>query len=127
MKIKLDENLGTRGADLLRAAGHDVVTVVEQGLQAAADRQVAAACQAECRCLLTLDLDFGNPLVFRPADYSGIAVLRLPPRATDQDLWEACQTFVHGLERDNIDGKLWIIQRGRIREFRPEDAPDPTE
>jgi len=29
------------------------------------------------RCIVTLDLDFLNPLVFPPEDYSGIAVLRL--------------------------------------------------
>jgi hypothetical protein len=38
MRMKLEENLGTCGAHLFRAAGHEVATVAEQGLCAAADR-----------------------------------------------------------------------------------------
>ena len=32
MKLKLDENLGDRGAELFRQAGHDVATVVGHGI-----------------------------------------------------------------------------------------------
>lgn len=64
MKIKLDENLGQRGAELFRAAGHDVATVPGQGLCSASDRELIMACKAEKRCLVSLDLDFANPLVF---------------------------------------------------------------
>ncbi len=120
MKLKLDENLGRRGAELLRQAGHEVATVVEQGLCAATDRALIDVCRREHRCLVTLDLDFGNPLLFKPADYSGIAVLRLPSRPTPKDLSEAVKTLVAGLAREDINGKLWIVQRGRIRTYQPE-------
>lgn len=120
MKLKLDENLGNRGAEMFRAAGHDVATVFEQGLTSAPDPEVIAACQAEKRCLVTLDLDFGNPLRFPPSSYSGIAVLRLPSKTTDEDLIAACQTFIDGLAREAVEGKLWIVQRGRIRVYQPE-------
>ena len=32
MKLKLDENLSRRAADLIRAAGHDAIMVADQGL-----------------------------------------------------------------------------------------------
>ena len=41
MKLKLDENLGVRGKEVLLAEGHDTATVVEQGYQAATDDQLA--------------------------------------------------------------------------------------
>jgi hypothetical protein len=69
---------------------------------------------------VTLDLDFSNPLLFRLAQYSGIAVLRLPPKTTDEDVFQTCRTLIGGLSSDEIAGKLWIIQRGRIREYQPE-------
>ena len=62
MNIKLDENLGSRGAAILRAAGHHVTTVAEEGLSSASDRRLAEVCRSDRKCLVTLDLDFGNPL-----------------------------------------------------------------
>ena len=121
MLIKLDENLGRRGAVQLRGAGHDVSTVFEQGLTSAADTELLRVCQAEGRALVTLDTDFADPLRFRPAGHAGVAVLRLPRRPGRVDVVEAIQTLIGGLERGEIAGKLWIVERGYVREYQPED------
>ena len=118
MKIKLDENLGTRGAAILRAAGHRVTTVAEEGLTSATDAELVQVCRLDRKCLVTLDLDFGNPLQFAPSRFFGIAVLRLPRRATDNDLLEVVHTLAAGLAGNAIEGKLWIVQRGHIREYQ---------
>jgi len=121
MRFKLDENICQRGVNQLKQAGYDVSTVLEQGLTSASDPTVVKVCQQENRCLVTLDLDFSNPLQFIPSQYKGIAVLRLPPQSTIDDLTDAIQTLINGLERENITGKLWIIQRGRIRIYQQDD------
>ncbi|MBI4860678.1 MAG: DUF5615 family PIN-like protein [Candidatus Riflebacteria bacterium] len=78
MRLKLDENLGQRGADLLRAAGHDVATVADQKLCSSSDRELVAVCQREQRGLVTLDLDFANPLLFPPHRYAGMTEIDRP-------------------------------------------------
>lgn len=128
MQIKLDENLGEGGRNLLSDAGHDVATVADQGLESATDQEPIEVCESECRCLITLDLDFSNPFVFAPENYSRIAVVRLPRRATPDDLYQAVQTLIDGLKQDPIAGKLWIVERHRIRQYSPEsDATDSPE
>ena len=120
MRIKLDENLGSRGAEILRTAGPLVTTVAEEELFSASDSELIGGCRSERKCLVTLDLDFSNPLQFDPSRYPGIAVLRLPAKSTDDDVFDSVRTLVAGLEDSAIDGKLWIVQRERIREYQQE-------
>jgi predicted nuclease of predicted toxin-antitoxin system len=120
--IKLDENLGERGRQRFADAGHDVATVADQGLAGAVDRRVIEVCGAERRCLVTLDLDFSNPFVFPPEQYAGIAVLR-PRRLTPDELYGALETLIAALGRSSIEGKLWTVERRRIREYLPEEGP----
>lgn len=119
MKFKLDENLGARLSSQLVAAGHDVATVHGQDLSSAPDETVIAVCQSEDRCLVTLDLDFSNPMRFEPAQYSGIVVLRPPARITPDDLDQLGQVLIEALKHRSAYGRLWIVQPGRIREYQP--------
>ena len=118
MRFKLDENLGLSCAGPLLEAGHDVMTVVEQGLCSAPDSKLILVCKSEGRCLVTLDLDFSSPLVFRPSEYPGIAVLRLPSRGSLRDLIEIVQTLRDTLDQESIEGKPWRVQKGHDRTYK---------
>jgi len=123
MKLKLDENLGKRGREILLAAGHDVETVALQGLQKTEDPILIEHCRREGRTMVTLDLDFGNPLRFLPSRYPGIVILRLPRKPTELDLLDAVRTLAESLKLEELVGKLWIIEKGRLRVFQ-EETPD---
>jgi predicted nuclease of predicted toxin-antitoxin system len=120
MKLKLDENLGNRTLTNLQRAGHDVTTVVQQNLSGISDFDLIDLCTSENRALVTLDLDFANPLQFRPSDYAGIAVLRVPSPLTHQLLLNAILTLAGALETESLTGNLWIVEIGRIRVYLPE-------
>ncbi len=122
MLVKLDENLGERGRRAFVEAGHEVATVGDQGLAGAIDPRVIEVCGAERRCLVTLDLDFSNPLRFPPEQYAGIAVSRLSRQPTPSDLDGAVQVLMAGLTLDSIVGKLWIVERHRIRKYEPDEG-----
>jgi len=121
VKLKLDENLGRHCAEVLREVGHSAATVPEEGISGCSDQRLADSAAREARCLVTLDLDFANPLRFPPARYAGIAVLRLPPRAVPEDLLNAVRTLATALTGRTVAGKLWIVEAGRIREYQPEE------
>jgi predicted nuclease of predicted toxin-antitoxin system len=116
VKFKLDENLGRRCVRALREAAHDVATVADQKLQASSDAVLIDVCTAENRCLITLDLDFADPIRFPPARFAGIVILRSPAIITASGLDVLVQTLVAALATSDPVGKLWIVEPGRVRQ-----------
>ena len=123
MRLKLDENFDLRLVPTLVAAGHDVDTVRDEGLSGRDDRAIYEACRSTGRTLLTLDLDFSNPLRFPPEATEGIIVLR-PPRPILPMIRATLNSVLADLTSRPIKGRLWIVEPGRIREYDPQ-ARDP--
>ena len=97
MKFKLDENLGTSAIRRFRDAEHDTSSVYLQKLDGAPDDHVFEICAAEQRVLVTLDLDFANPMAFDPRRTSGVAVLRLSRSPAPSELAAAIDTLLRAL------------------------------
>src|SRR5439155_25610827 len=99
---------------LLRAAGHDVTTVLEEKFGGAADPKVAEVCRSETRALVTLDRGLGNIRAYPPTDYHGIVVLR-PREQSVGAILALVETFVTLLETNSLAGALWIVDERRFR------------
>jgi Domain of unknown function (DUF5615) len=122
VRVKLDENLGSLGADFLRAAGIDVSTVADQGLLTRPDASIIDACVKDDRCLVTLDKDFSNPLEYPPRRYSGIIVVRLPGRLRLSLLERALAMVIDASRTADVRGRLWIAEADSLREHEGRES-----
>ncbi len=122
MKFKLDENFGPAVHEVFRLRGLDCATVAAEGLGGMSDATVLTAAVAEDRVLVTLDRDFTNILVYPPETTCGIAVVQPGRRSSRQFLAGLLDSFLEACGRNQIRGKLWIIEPGRIREHKTDES-----
>ncbi|NIM99396.1 MAG: hypothetical protein GTO24_15400 [candidate division Zixibacteria bacterium] len=114
MKFKVDENLPVEISELLRQAGHDATTILEQDLSGVSDSDIAAFCQRERRVFLTLDTGFADIRAYPPEEFSGLVVLRLK-RQDKPYILEIFARLIQIFPTEPLEGHLWIVEEGRIR------------
>lgn len=114
MNFKLDENLSPSLAAVFAAAGHDVMTVIQQSLGGQPDQRVLEVCEREQRALVTHDLDVANIRRYPPAERSGIVVFRLGSQA-HAAAESATRRLLEHLKVERLEGMLWIVEDERIR------------
>jgi predicted nuclease of predicted toxin-antitoxin system len=118
MKLKLDENLPARAAQRLRDMGHNVETVLEEGLGGQSDATIWQAAQSEDRFLITQDLDFSDMRQFTPGTHPGILLVRLddleqPRIAEFLDAWFSMSQV------ETWAGAFVVASSRKIRVIRP--------
>ena len=114
MRAKLDENMPVEATELLRAAGWNCDTVRDEGLGAADDSKVGAACRAEARVLFTLDLDFSDIRAYPPGECIGIVVFR-PAEPSRRMVLQMLTRALPVLAAQWVDHQLWIVEPDRVR------------
>jgi predicted nuclease of predicted toxin-antitoxin system len=114
MKFKLDENLPVEAVILLREAGHDALTLLDQQMGGQADDRVIQVCAREQRTLITLDLDFADIKSYPPSKYHGIFVLRTRRQSRSKVL-EVISKLIPLLPSEPIEKQLWIVEEDKIR------------
>jgi predicted nuclease of predicted toxin-antitoxin system len=114
MRAKIDENMPTEAADLLRDAGWECDTVYDEALGGAEDPRLIDRCRVEGRVLFTTDLDFADIRTYPPSDQVGIVVFRAlkPSRAAVLGL---VRTAIPVLASEWAERRLWIVEPGRVR------------
>jgi predicted nuclease of predicted toxin-antitoxin system len=114
MKVKLDENMPTAMAELLRGAGHDSATVAEEGLSGTDDKQILRTATAEDRIVITFDVGFGNIRAFPPGSHAGVVVFRLHDQRWAV-LEEPARRMLNSGTLDRLRRGLAIINESRVR------------
>lgn len=116
MRFLIDANLPRSTAVLLSSYGHDAVDVRDIGLRSAQDSEIAAYARQLSLCIITRDFDFSDIRFYPPGEYHGLVVLYVPGNITYRQILNLVEEFLQQPELlDTIEGKLAIVEPGRIR------------
>jgi len=114
VRFKLDENLPKSAAALLRDAGHDVQTVLEERPGGNTDARVFDVCKAENRVLVTFDLDFSDLRSYPPSSHNGIWILR-PHTQSIRNTLALLRRALELVPGEVVQARLWIVEPDRVR------------
>jgi len=114
MEFKIDENLPIDVSLLLQEFGYNSITVIDQNLSGAEDKEIAQVCQKENRILITLDIHFSDIRRYPPSQFPGIIILRLI-RLDKYQILQLMRKIINALDKEKVDRKLWIVSENKIR------------
>ncbi len=118
MRFKLDENMPRDAAAWLGREGHDVETVIDEGLAGEDDSPILKAATDEGRILLSFDLDFADIRQYPPGTHAGIVVFRLQDQRWATLERPLSRLLAKGGLTDLSNG-LAIVDGARVRYRRP--------
>lgn len=118
MRFKIDECLPGEIAELLRAKGHTVETVKDEGLTGSPDSLIWEIVQSEELFLITSDLDFSDIRLFAPGTHNGLLLLRLSKEGKSHMLAYFRQ-LISNFEIADWEGCLVIATDHKVRVKHP--------
>jgi predicted nuclease of predicted toxin-antitoxin system len=99
--------------------GHDVDSVVDEGLGGASDPDVLAAALGEDRFVVTLDRGFGDVRLYPTGTHAGIAVLRVNSQ-DPRTVTDALTTFLGNDTLGDLRGCIIVVRGHLVRIRRPD-------
>jgi len=114
MRFLADMGVSLRVADWLRAQGHDVVHLREQGLQRLPNGEIFRKADSEHRIVLTFDLDFAEILALSGSATVSTVIFRLQnPRA--EQVIERLRRVLETSGESLNQGAVVIVEQNRHR------------
>ncbi|RMD65440.1 hypothetical protein D6833_02995 [Candidatus Parcubacteria bacterium] len=114
VRIKVDEDLPLTVAALLREAGHEAETVLEEGLQGWKDPDLWRVVQEEGRFLVTADKGFADIRAFPPGTHAGVLLLR-PDEDGIRPLIELMEQVMSAYHLSALSGLLVVATPRGVR------------
>ncbi len=114
MKVKLDEGISYRLKPRLQELGHDVDSVIDEGLKSEADTVIVDHARATNRMLFTLDRGLGDIRQYPPGEHPGIIVFR-PITSGPGIVNFFVEDFVRNHKLDELAGCVVIVEPDRVR------------
>ncbi len=123
MRIKIDENIPARVANILRQFGHETDTVPQQGLTGQDDVRIWEAAQESGCFFITQDLDFSDIRQFAPGTHYGLMLVRLRTPGRNA-LMNRIQTLFQTESVENWKGCFVVTTDHKLRVRRPTKTLD---
>jgi len=120
MRFLFDVGVGRAAEDALKAAGHDVLSMLDEG-PSAPDRTILDLAVAQHRVIVTVDLDFGEMVARRHLAHRGVVVLRMEDALGAEKA--RALSWVVATAGDRLYRHLAVYHAGRLRIGHRWDGP----
>jgi len=114
VKIKLDENLPAELLEILRSAGHDAASVLDEGIAGAEDPALLQHVGSEGRALFTMDKGIADVRAYPPERHAGIVLFR-PSTAGRGATLDFVRRHLWAVLNYDLNGKLLVVTERGIR------------
>ena len=118
LKVKLDEDLPPALREALSSHGHDVSTVLAEGMGGWKDPPLWAAVQREVRFFITGDKGLGDIRAYPPGTHAGVLVLR-PDQDGVRPLLRLAEQVLRRHRLEDLAGAISVATPRGLRSRRP--------
>ena len=115
MRFLVDQNLSTKVAIALRAAGHDVIHTSEVELSTAPDPVIVAFASDDGRIIISADTDFSALLAASGADHPSVVLVRLRSPRSAEALAAVIIANLDAVSNDLNLGSVVVLEDERVR------------